>query len=105
MSQAANVTAKTDKPDPSNDFQSSQFKMTRIISVIFNVVIILAQIKLLKDHDATIKTYTVFLLCNFSVLFSFFAPRLTQFTPKQVLKYAYMPAIISVFLFISQVTS
>lgn len=105
MNQPVDTVDKTERDNSTNDMQLAQFNIARIFSIILNVVLILAQIKLLKTHDVTIKTYGLFLLCNVSILFSLFAPRLTSFKLKQILKYAYMPTVIAVFIFIGQVTN
>ena len=99
MNQPADTIAKTEQDNSTNDMQPAQFNIARIFSIVLNVVLILAQIKLLKVHDVTIKTYGLF------ILFSIFAPRLTSFKLKQILKYAYMPTVIAVFIFIGQVTN
>ncbi|MCG3865827.1 MULTISPECIES: fumarate hydratase [unclassified Photobacterium] len=105
MNQPADTVAKTEQNNSKNDMQQAQFNIARIFSIVLNVVLILAQIKLLKVNDVTIKTYGLFILCNVSILFSIFAPRLTSFKFKQILKYTYMPTIIAVFIFIGQVTN
>ncbi|WP_242446296.1 fumarate hydratase [Photobacterium angustum] len=105
MNQPADTIARTEQDNSTNDMQPAQFNIARIFSIVLNVVLILAQIKLLKTHDVTIKTYGLFILCNVSILFSIFAPRLTSFKLKQILKYAYMPTVIAVFIFIGQVTN
>ena len=105
MNQPADTIARTEQDNSTNDMQPAQFNIARIFSIVLNVVLILAQIKLLKTHDVTIKTYGLFILCNVSILFSIFAPRLTSFKLKQILKYAYMPTVIAVLIFIGQVTN
>ncbi|MCP4954728.1 fumarate hydratase [Photobacterium aquimaris] len=103
MSQPDNDLIKASESDSKNEFKTPQFQITRVLSITFNVILILAQIKLLKTHDIDIKTYGVFIFCNISILVNLFAPKLTKLTVKQVSKYSTMTMLVSVFLFISQI--
>lgn len=102
MSQQDNDLIKASENKLQNEFNTTQFQIARALSITFNVILILAQIKLLKDHDIDIKTYGVFIFCNISILVNILAPKLTKLTLKQVGKYSAIPTIISVFLFLSQ---
>ncbi|WP_256384905.1 fumarate hydratase [Photobacterium toruni] len=105
MSQPENDLIKASENKSQNEFNTPQFQIARVLSITFNVILILAQIKLLKDHNIDIKTYAVFIFCNISILVNLLAPRLTKLTLKQVGKYTAIPTIISVFLFLSQTFS
>lgn len=105
MSQPENDLIKASESDSRSEFKTPQFQIARVFSITFNVILILAQIKLLKDHDIDIKTYGVFIFCNISILVNIFAPKMTKLTLKQVTKYSAIPMITSVFLFISQIVA
>lgn len=105
MSQKSEDLLKAENKELIDDFKTTKFKIIRFLSIIFNVILILAQIKLLRNHDVKMQTYGVFILCNISILVMLLAPNLTKFTLKKVIKYTYIPTMISVYLFISQVFS
>ncbi|WP_413516791.1 fumarate hydratase [Photobacterium phosphoreum] len=103
MSQPDNDLIKASESDSKNEFKTPQVQIARLLSITFNVILILAQIKLLKNHDIDIKTYGVFIFCNISILVNIFAPKMTKLTLKQTTKYSVIPMVTSVFLFISQI--
>ena len=103
MSQPENDLIKASGNDSRDEFKTPQVLVARLLSITLNIILILAQIKLLKDHAIDIKTYGVFIFCNISILVNIFAPNLTKLTLKQVAKYSAIPMLTGVFLFISQI--